>query len=763
MKTLVGSLVDTARSISNRAPVPYVSDRLATFSLPIFGRNDPGRYLETMTANATLFAIVDKCATSAAAIDWHLYRKAASGKEDERVEVTTHAALDLWNRPNSFFTQQEFVETVEQHYELTGEMWWVIGRDPRSNIPLELWPVRPDRMEPVADAYRFLVGYIYHGPDGEEVPLGLDEVIFARRPNPSDPYRGISAVAAALVHIEGAQFAAQWNRNFFRNSAEPGGVIQVSRKLSDPEFRMLRARWAEQHQGVANAHRVALLEGGAEWIERKYTQRDMEFTQLREATREDIREAFGFPKPLLGAVDDVNRANAEAAEYVFSKWVLVPRLERIKGALNADLLPLFGATDLEFDYDSPVDEDGEQANAERDSKVAAATAMIQLGADPAEVFEWLDLPDLAVAVATEDGAGSMLDPHALAELVQKLYLGVGPLITYGEARTLLAAAGMPVDPTAPPPPAPAPAIGPGEEGPPALPPGRRGGASENHWDEQVHRGQHDPSACAACRFARFQGQVEREDWEDRLDALLERWETEVTPGQIDALVASIETVVTNGAPADLAQLSAPTDVAEALLGDAMLDQAAAAGQRMAELAEEQGVAISPVTPWPTAQARLLGKTRRKAPTYSEGLGADLRAAARVQTKFLGQGLSAFAAQEALHHWQPGSAGTDVATAVRDRLESLTVQSLRTDLGSQIWAGENEGRFATLEKAAEDQSISVTYVADEVRDSNTCPACAEVDGKQYDDLAEAQADYPFGGYSKCDGRQRCRGTIRPDWS
>lgn len=763
MKTLVGSLVDTARSIGNRAPVPYVSDRLATFALPIFGRNDPGRYLETMTANATLFAIVDKCATSAAAIDWHLYRKANSGKEDERIEVTTHAALDLWNRPNSFFTQQEFVETVQQHYELTGEMWWVVARDPRSSIPLELWPVRPDRMEPVADPYRFLVGYIYHGPDGEEVPLGLDEVIFARRPNPSDPYRGISAVAAALVHIEGAQFAAQWNRNFFRNSAEPGGVIRVERKLSDPEFRMLRARWAEQHQGVANAHRVALLEGGAEWVERKYTQRDMEFTKLREATREDIREAFGFPKPLLGAVDDVNRANAEAAEYVFAKWVLVPRLERIKGALNADLLTLFGADDLEFDYDSPVDEDGEKANADRDSRVAAATAMIQLGADPAEVFEWLDLPDLAMAVGPAETGPATGDPMQLAELVQKLYLGVGPLVTYEEARMLLAAAGMPVDPTAPPPPAPAPAIGPGEEGPPALPPGRRGGASGDHWDERVHRGQHDPSACAACRFARFQAQVDREDWEDRVDDLLAKWATDVTPGQIDALTSAIETIVNQGAPADLAQLSVATDAGEALLGDAMLDQAAAAGIRMADVAAEQGVSISPVSPWPTTSTNLLSKAKRKATTYDEGLAADLRAAARVQTKFLGQGLSAFAAQEALHQWQPASSGTDVAAAVRDRLEALTVESLRSDLGSQIWAGENEGRFATLEKAAAEVDLTVTYTADEVRDANTCAACAEVDGRTYTSLTAAQADYPFGGFIRCAGRSRCRGTITPTWS
>ncbi len=48
--------------------------------------------------------------------------------------------------------------------------------------------------------------------------------------------------------------------------AEPGGIIEVPTPLSDPDFDQLRDRWNEQHRGVANAHRVAILEHG-KWIE----------------------------------------------------------------------------------------------------------------------------------------------------------------------------------------------------------------------------------------------------------------------------------------------------------------------------------------------------------------------------------------------------------------------------------------------------------------------------------------------------------------
>lgn len=690
MRTLFG---DLAR-IVNRAPVPYVSDRTSALSIPFFRGSNTEAQLAAMGANGTLFAIVDKCATGCAAVDWHLYRKAPSGKEADRVEVTGHPALSLWNQPNDFFTRNEFVEVIQQHHDLTGEQWWVIGRDPRSRLPLELWPVRPDRMEPVPSAENYLAGYLYHGPDGEDIPLGLEDVVFVRRPNPMDPYRGTSPVAAALVHIESARFAAEWNRNFFRNSAEPGGLIKVERKLSDPEFKMLRMRWAEQHQGVTAAHRVALLEGGAEWIERKYTQKDMQFVELRSATREDIREAFGFPKPMLGAVDDVNRSNAEAAEYVFGKWVIVPRLERIKGALNSDLLPLFGAEHLEFDYDSPVDEDIEAANASRDSRVQAAAALIGLGFDPAETMEAFDLPALAFTPPV------VQSPPEIAPI--------------GE---------------------PEPA---GEEPTPAAP-GRRGPAP------------------ASRLMAAADG--EREDWEERLDDLMATWEADVTPAQVDDLIGQIERIVASGKPADLAGLTCPTDAAAALLGEAMFAQADAAGRRTAADAAVQGVTIDPVTPIDPGTGNRRGPVRA---LFVAGLAADLLNAAAVTASFLGQGFSLSAGREALRQWSPTSTAAQVAQAVRDHLGRLTGAALRDELGGQVWAAENEGRSATFEQAEADGKKPAHYLADEVRDSNTCKPCKDIDGSHFRTLDDAQRAYPFGGFRRCDGRQRCRGTYWATW-
>ena len=183
-----------------------------------------------------------------------------------------------------------------------------------------------------------------------------------------------------------------------RRYRTPGGIIEVPKRLTDDEFDELTMRWNEQHRGVGNAHKVAVLEHGV-WKELGFSIKDLQVPELREADRDEILEAFGFPRPMLGIDQDSNRAAAQAAEYIFARWLTVPRLERIRGALNHDLLPLYGGTadDLEFDFVSPVPEDGEAENEARDSKVAAYKVLVvDCGVDPKDAAEVVGLPVMEI-------------------------------------------------------------------------------------------------------------------------------------------------------------------------------------------------------------------------------------------------------------------------------------------------------------------------------------------------------------------------------
>lgn len=393
MRSLGRTLV-RATGISGKAPVPY-APRWRANPIAAATRQGTARQVHAMGSIGTLFSIVDGLSENVAMTEWKLWRKAASGKPEDRVEVTDHLALRVLNNPNPFMTRQELIESLQQHYELVGENWTVTVPYPGTKMPQYLWPVRPDRMVPKPHPTKFLSGYTYLGPEGEKVELGLDEVIQIRRPNPVDPYRGIGAVQSILIDLDSSRASAEWNASFLRNNAQPGGIIEVPEGLEDNEYNQLVTRWNENHQGPSNAGRVAILEFGV-WKDRQYSMRDMQFAELRQVNNEIIREAFRFPKAMLGTVEDVNRANAEANEVIFARWLLKPRLERIKQMLNNDFLPKYGSTaqGLEFDYCDPVPADRELGARELTAKVNAATALIYAGGVPESVLEALELPEI---------------------------------------------------------------------------------------------------------------------------------------------------------------------------------------------------------------------------------------------------------------------------------------------------------------------------------------------------------------------------------
>jgi HK97 family phage portal protein len=389
----IGQAVKSVKSLTNNAPVPYSSARSGSlFSTGDAVTSVADQAYQAYGSVGTLFAIVSQTGNAVASAEWHLYRRTSQRDKKRRKEVTSHAFLTVWNRPNPFYTGRLFRETVQQHLDLVGE--GVIILNMVGSLVVEMWPVRPDRITPVKHPTKFLVGYVYHGPDGEEVPLEVNQVVHIKMPNPGDPYRGMGPVQTVLADMDAYRYSAQWNRNFFINGARPGGVIEVDYRMSEEEWKQFNMRWREQHQGVAAAHRVAVLEN-AKWKDTNFSMADMQFAELRDQPREIIREAFAFPKPMLGTVDDVNRANAEAGKTIMAENITEPRLARWKDVINYFLLPRFvNGTALEFDYDDPRPVDRELANAERDSQAKSTQLLTLAGYHPDDVTEAMGLPQM---------------------------------------------------------------------------------------------------------------------------------------------------------------------------------------------------------------------------------------------------------------------------------------------------------------------------------------------------------------------------------
>jgi HK97 family phage portal protein len=397
MRDLVSTLTRAARTVvqpRNAAPVPYTSTRSSLFDRSS-GTGPPEIGEAAFLAYGsvgTLFAIVTQLNNAFCSVDWHLFRRTSVRDISKRQEVMTHAFLTVWQRPNPFYSNRMLKAAVQQHLDLVGEGYIILNRV--GSVVTEMWCVRPDRMQPVKHPTKFLIGWVYQGPDGEEVPLEVQDVIQLKYPNPGDPYRGMGPVQTVMADIDASRYSAEWNRNFFINGARPGGVIEVDYRMNDDEWQQFLARWRSQHQGVANAHRVAVLEN-AKWVDTKFTMQDMQFEQLRNLPREIIREAFAFPKPMLGTVDDVNRANAQAGKEILAENQTLPRLEVWKDTINTFLLPQFAnGAQLILDHDNPVPTNSEDADRERKSQTQGVFWLCQSGFDGPSAAEAMGLPEM---------------------------------------------------------------------------------------------------------------------------------------------------------------------------------------------------------------------------------------------------------------------------------------------------------------------------------------------------------------------------------
>lgn len=394
IKSLFGGIV-------NESPVPLASRwgrGSGVFNLGAIGGRGRSGELGSMSATATLYGVITKLAQITSAPTWSLDRKPAR-PGDEPIPLAgaraeNAAPLKVLNKPNPvpFMTRKMLFAAAQQHKDLCGEFYWVVTKF--MGTPVEIWPVRPDRMHPVPGERTLVVGYVYRSPDGEEIPLELSDVIVSIGvSDPNDMMRGISPIGALAADLAQSEAQSAWQNSLYRNSANPGGIIKVGRKLGDDEWEQLVERWRMEHQGVQNAGRVAVLEEG-DFTPISYSQKDMQFVESRNLTRQAVFDAYGFPKFGIGDVDDVNRASADASLALLAQTLAVPRLTDFREVLNEQFLPMFGPLwrNYEFNYANPVPPDAETDRLDLTARTNAFSTLVGAGVHEDDAAEVCQLP-----------------------------------------------------------------------------------------------------------------------------------------------------------------------------------------------------------------------------------------------------------------------------------------------------------------------------------------------------------------------------------
>ena len=317
----------------------------------------------SMFSKSPRLAVVDRIASDLASVGGRLLRVNEDGSE---TEVTQHPFLDFMAQPNPLYemTSSAIWRLHEIYLMLVGEGFFLIERDAIGR-PVEFWNVPPHwvKMTP----YLGNPNYQIVSPGGLSMGIPVDDMFVMKQLNPLDPFmRGLGIAESIADEVEIDEYAAKFQKRFFYNDATPPTVFIMPD--ATPEQRdAFMAGWNKRHKGVENSHKAAALTGNVSVHELgKGEGKNLGFIESRVAMRDAVLEHFGVPREIMGITENSNRATADAAQYIYAKNVLMPRLRNREEAINKQLLPLFSLGEhyvWRFDSIIPYDKDFDKAKA----------------------------------------------------------------------------------------------------------------------------------------------------------------------------------------------------------------------------------------------------------------------------------------------------------------------------------------------------------------------------------------------------------------
>lgn len=295
---------------------------------------------------------------------------------DELRPILDHPFLDAMNGGNSYLTGLALRKLLQTHLDLVGEAFWIKERN-AMGAPIAYWPVPPSWVTatPTPQAPWYVVSFrAWQGmiPDSE--------MLWIVDPDPEQPYGRGSGIARSLGdELETDEYAAKHTKAWFYNRARPDLII-TAEGLRQADTQRLEQDWLNKTQGFWRAFKPYFMNKKVDVTQISQTFENMQLVPLRQFERDTIIQVYGVPPETMGILNASNRSTIEAADAIFSRYVLLPRLEFLRAVFQQRLAPEYDDR-LIVDYIAPVIED-------KEFKLAAAkTAPWTLTADEWREFQ----------------------------------------------------------------------------------------------------------------------------------------------------------------------------------------------------------------------------------------------------------------------------------------------------------------------------------------------------------------------------------------
>lgn len=249
----------------------------------------PERALQT----SAVWSCARLVAESIATMPIIMYRRLSDGGKERAYNHPLYSVLH--DTPNAVMTAFAFKRVMMVHALLYGNGYALIQGGERGAVD-HLTLVHPDavRVETIPGGIRYQV---MESP-GKETPVNAEDMFHL--PGLSlDGVSGLSLVAYARESIGLALAAESYSARFYSQNAKPGGLLKTPNKLTPEGAKRLRESWQAGHSGLNNAHQVAVLEDGVEWVQTGMTNQDAELIAQLDWSAADIARFFNVPLHMI--------------------------------------------------------------------------------------------------------------------------------------------------------------------------------------------------------------------------------------------------------------------------------------------------------------------------------------------------------------------------------------------------------------------------------------------------------------------------------
>lgn len=300
-------------------------------------RRDIKTYIEEgYEGNDTLFKVCNYGITNGAAIPPVLYTDPTKTKK-----IKSHAILDLLETPNMEMDGVFYRESVLGWFLLAGSSFMYANRVAKAGPPDELWILESNKVNPIPDKARGIIGYRYTDFDPGKDVIAPNLIGHMRSWNPRSPFFGLSPVTVAAILIDQQTAIRKWNLALLQNKGVPSGAWVTDVMLAPNDREKLEAKINEKMAGFRNAGKMPVLDGSLKWQPSAVNPSDLDWLEGVKYNAGGIANIFNMPPQLIGDTSSTTYDNMQEAKAASYTEYIFPMLDKFYSVLRRWLVPMY--------------------------------------------------------------------------------------------------------------------------------------------------------------------------------------------------------------------------------------------------------------------------------------------------------------------------------------------------------------------------------------------------------------------------------------